>query len=197
MLYFIKSQNYLKIGYSQDFETLVDRMSSYCTHNPNFILLSFTEFGTTKDEKALHKLLKDFQYYTEWFRDDLKVFQTWEKYIKDKNLIPKNCFYSFPDDMSKLKNLNYREVWDSPLILDFNTEISKEDEEITLLKYFGIKKTFTNEDFIRACKFCEKELNLKVNKKYLESFGYILSENNEVAVTVLKTKFINLVLQDQ
>ena len=58
MLYFIKSQNYLKIGYSQDFETLIDRMTSYITHNPDFVLLSFTEYGTTKDEKALHKLLK-------------------------------------------------------------------------------------------------------------------------------------------
>lgn len=197
MLYFIRSQKYLKIGYSQDFETLIDRMLSYYTHNPDFILLSFTEFGSTKDEKTLHKLLKEFQYYTEWFKDDLKVFQTWEKYVNKNNLIPKNCFYSFPEDMSKLKQLNYKEVWDSPLVLDFDNEISKEEEEITLLKYFGTRKTFTNEDFFRACKFCEKELNKKVNKKYLESFGYILSENNEVAVTILKTKFINLTLNEE
>lgn len=30
------------------------------THNPDFILISFTEFGGKKDEKAIHKLLKPY-----------------------------------------------------------------------------------------------------------------------------------------
>ena len=197
MLYFIRSQKYLKIGYSQDFETLVNRMESYMTHNPDFILISFTEFGEKKDEKAIHKLLKEYQYYTEWFKDNLKVFQIWENYIEKKNLIPKNCFYLFPEDIEKLRKLNYREVWDSPIIYNFDEETTQEEEEIFLLKYFGTKKTFSSEDFIRACKFSEKELNKKVNKNYLEKFGYIISENNEVTVTVMKTKFLTLNLENQ
>lgn len=191
MLYFIKSQNFLKIGYSQDFNTLVDRMSSYITHNPNFVLLSFTEFGTQKDESSIHKLLKDYQYYTEWFSNDLKVFQIWESYINKKNLIPKNCFYQFPQDIQKLKELNYREVWDSPLIQDFEEEKTLEEKEIFLLKYFGTYKTFTSEDFIRACKFSEKEINIKVNRKILENYGYIFNEFTEELITLKKVKFIN------
>ena len=180
MLYFIRAQKYLKIGYSQDFNTLVDRMLSYMTHNPDFILLSFTEFGTVKDESTIHKLLKEFQYYTEW-------------YVAKKNLIPKNCFYQFPDDIQKLKELNYKEVWDSPLIPDFDYEDKNaEEQEIYLLKYFGTYKTFTSEDFTRACKFCEKELNIKISKTFLEEFGYIFNEFTDELVTLKKIKFTNI-----
>ena len=193
MLYFIKSQNYLKIGYSQDFETLIDRMTSYITHNPDFVLLSFTEYGTTKDEKALHKLLKEFNHYSEWFNDNLKVYEIWEEYIMKKNLVPKNCFYNFPQDLEKFKSLNYKQTWDSTLLPTIKESMeNKEEIEILLLKYFGLNKTFTQEDFVRVCKFSEKEIGNKVNKCYLESFGYIISNLSEEIITLKKISFKNI-----
>ncbi len=36
MLYFIKSGNYCKVGYSRDKKALLSRMRTYLTHNPSF-----------------------------------------------------------------------------------------------------------------------------------------------------------------
>ena len=36
MLYFIKSGNYCKVGYSRDKKALFTRMRNYLTHNPSF-----------------------------------------------------------------------------------------------------------------------------------------------------------------
>lgn len=196
MLYFIKSQNYVKIGYSQDFETLVDRMESYLTHNPEFTLISFTEFGKRSDEKALHKLLKNYQHRTEWFKNTLEIFQTWDQYVNNKNLIPKNCYFTFPYDFDEFKNLNYKQVWDSNLIPIEEVIDNKEEIEISLLKYIGTYKTFTSEDFNRVCKFCSKEIGIKVSKQFLEEYGYIFNEFNDDIVTAKKIKFTNIILQN-
>lgn len=196
MLYFIKSQNYLKIGFSQDFETLVNRIESYITHNPEFTLISFTEFGKRSDEKTLHKLLKDYQHHTEWFKNDLEVFQTWDQYINKHNLIPKNCYFTFPQNLDELKNLNYKQVWDSNLLPTIDEVSDKEEIEVTLLKYIGTYKTFSSEDFNRVCKFCSKEIGIKVTKQLLEEYGYIFSEFTDDIVTIKKIKFTNITLQN-
>ena len=189
MLYFIKSQNYLKIGYSQSFETLIKRMQSYCTHNPNFILISFTEFGSKEDEVELHQLCKEFLYNNEWFLDNVKIYEIWEEQVKIKNLIPKNCFYEFPKDQKDFQSLNYRQVWDSviPFTLENDKDpIYNELNEINLQKYFGRKqKTFTQEDFIRACGFASKELNIEVNRNLLKKFGYDIAGNTGM-ITIFK-----------
>ena len=39
MLYFIKSGNYCKIGFSKDKEALLNRLRAYLTHNPSFQIL--------------------------------------------------------------------------------------------------------------------------------------------------------------
>lgn len=194
MLYFIKSQNYLKVGYSQDFETLVDRMESYNTHNPEFTLISFTEFGKKTDEKAIHKLLKQYQHYTEWFHEDLEIYKIWEEYVSKKNLIPKNCYFQLPNDIDKLRKLDYKQVWDSTPLPEINSqeELSKEDVEIELLKYFRTNTTFTSDDYIRACKFFEKETGIKITKDLMESYGYIFNEYTDELVTIFKYKYINL-----
>lgn len=198
MLYFIKSQNYVKIGYSQSFETLVDRMESYITHNPNLVLISFTEYGTKENEKSIHLLLKDYQYFSEWFKNDIFVFNTWDEYINKNNLIPKNCYFQLPEEISKLRKLDYRQTWDSnPILLDDDSIYSsKENIEILLLKYLGTFKTFNSEDFIRACNFCSREIGVKVNKKLLEDYGYIFNEFTDVFVTIKKIKFVNIKLQN-
>lgn len=194
MLYFIKSQNFVKIGYSQDFDTLVDRMESYITHNPNFTLISFTEFGKRQDEKAIHRKLKSYQHYTEWFNDCLEVFKIWEEYVSDKNLIPKNCYFQLPNDIEKLRKLDYKQVWDSKPIpsLIYPEDLTDEEIEISLLKYFRTNTTFTSDDYIRACKFFEKEIGIKVTRDFMESFGYIFNEFTDEFVSVFKQKYINL-----
>ena len=189
MLYFIKSQNYVKIGYSKDFETLVDRMRSYCTHNPYFILLSFTECGTNEDETDLHYLCAKYKYSTEWFKDDIEVYKIWENYVKRKNLIPKNCFCEFPEDLRQFSLSHYRQSWDGDIVFQPNEseeKIHTESNEIALMKYFGRKrKSFSKEDFIKACKLCEKELNIKIDKSTLKDFGYDIAGNTGI-ITVYK-----------
>ena len=44
MLYFIKSQNYLKVGYTQDKNTYKKRMNGYKTCNPDFCILDVTSY---------------------------------------------------------------------------------------------------------------------------------------------------------
>ena len=74
MIYLIKSNNYLKIGYTKD---ISDRMLAYTTHNPEYILLAYRG-GNMQAENLLHTLLSDyFIDNTEWMRYDdfiLKMF---------------------------------------------------------------------------------------------------------------------------
>lgn len=83
MLYFIKSQKYLKIGYTKDKSTYNTRMKSYKTHNPNFKIIDVKVDGTKEDESKLHKLLSKYLYYTEWFHDCPEIYEIWNKYTKN------------------------------------------------------------------------------------------------------------------
>lgn len=82
MLYFIKSQNYLKIGYTKDKSTYFKRINDYKTHNPEFKVLDVVKDGTSKDEINLHHLLVKYSYYTEWFHNCSEVYTIWNKYTK-------------------------------------------------------------------------------------------------------------------
>lgn len=67
MLYLLKSNDYLKIGYTKDEDTLQVRLSSYKTHNPDYKLLYLKE-GNTSDEEMIHyKYSKYLSNNTEWF----------------------------------------------------------------------------------------------------------------------------------
>lgn len=55
-LYLIKSGNYIKIGYTSNWE---QRKKNYITHNPEFKILNFRE-GTKSDEYYLHKLFQKY-----------------------------------------------------------------------------------------------------------------------------------------
>ena len=92
MLYFIKSQNYLKIGYTKDCDTYNQRMKDYKTHNPNLEIIEVSLEGTLKDEKTLHKLLKLYKFRTEWFYDFKEVYEIWKDYTKDMQKVSK--FYN-------------------------------------------------------------------------------------------------------
>lgn len=87
MLYFIKSQNYLKIGYSRTEKSLVQRMKDYRTHNPNFIILDIVKDGRQEDETALHHIIKNYKYYSEWFYDNPYIHKVWNNYTKEMSKI--------------------------------------------------------------------------------------------------------------
>ena len=83
MLYFIKSSNFLKIGYSENMSSLIKRIKAYRTHNPDFTILQIVSNGSKSDEIKLHHILRDYQYYTEWFYDSQYVHNIWNNYTKD------------------------------------------------------------------------------------------------------------------
>lgn len=61
MLYLLKSENYLKIGYTNN---LKERLKSYYTANPDIQLLHTIE-GDKIDEAYLHNLFNDYHYKLE------------------------------------------------------------------------------------------------------------------------------------
>ena len=75
MLYLIKSQNYLKIGYT---DNLKDRLRSYDIHNPQYELLDICN-GTIKDETAIHHLVEKYNYKSEWYYYNDEIIKIWKK----------------------------------------------------------------------------------------------------------------------
>lgn len=66
MLYFIKSGNYCKVGYTKDSKAFFERMRKYLTHNPSFQILDIRK-GKLEDEKMIHTLIpKELYHYGEW-----------------------------------------------------------------------------------------------------------------------------------
>jgi hypothetical protein len=56
MLYFIKSGNYCKVGYTKNSKAFFERMRKYLTHNPSFQILDIQK-GDLTDEKMIHYLI--------------------------------------------------------------------------------------------------------------------------------------------
>lgn len=66
MLYFIKSYDYCKVGYTKDSKAFFERMRKYLTHNPSFQILDIRK-GKLEDEKMIHTLIpKELYHYGEW-----------------------------------------------------------------------------------------------------------------------------------
>ena len=66
MIYFIKSSNYLKVGFSSD---VPKRMKQYATHNPDFELLCIIA-GDVKLERQIQAEMNQFHFKLEWFHCD-------------------------------------------------------------------------------------------------------------------------------
>lgn len=82
MLYFIKSGNYCKVGYSKDTKTLFSRMRTYLTHNPSFQILDLQK-GDLEDEKFIHILIpSELYHYGEWCVWSKEIAQIWLDYFK-------------------------------------------------------------------------------------------------------------------
>jgi len=66
MLYFLKSGDYCKVGYTKNVTTFFDRMRRYLTHNPSYQILDIQK-GDMTDEQMIHAFIPKKQYhYGEW-----------------------------------------------------------------------------------------------------------------------------------
>ena len=84
MLYFIKSYDYCKVGYTKDSKALLSRMRTYLTHNPSFQILDIRK-GDMEDEKFIHTLIPmEHYHYGEWCVWCKEVGQIWLDYFKIK-----------------------------------------------------------------------------------------------------------------
>lgn len=80
MLYFIKSGNYCKVGYSRDKKALLSRMRTYLTHNPSFQILDLQK-GDLNTEKEVHALIPpDLYHYGEWCVWSKEIARIWMAY---------------------------------------------------------------------------------------------------------------------
>ena len=77
MLYFIKSGNYCKIGYSRDLKALFTRLRNYLTHNPSFQILDLRS-GDKMRESQIHSLIPPKLYhYGEWCVWNKEIARLW------------------------------------------------------------------------------------------------------------------------
>lgn len=85
MIYLIKNDNFLKIGYTKDTD---ERLKTYNTHNPDYELLAIRE-EDRKFETFLHYRFKQYQIKTEWYE--------YNKNIINDFLYFKNEQFTFPN----------------------------------------------------------------------------------------------------
>lgn len=161
MLYFIKSQNYLKIGYTQNENTYSKRINTYRTHNPNFSVLDVVLEGTSKDETKLHLLLNKYSYYTEWFHDCPEVRKIWKNYTENMTRIN-------PKDKEKesIKELQKNYVT--------SNKLEKIQEDVNTV--FGNECIMTGDEIKSTLKEIYSYYGAKtyVEIKNLKKFGYSL-----------------------
>ena len=82
MLYFIKSGNYCKIGYSRDLKALFTRLRNYLTHNPSFQILDLRK-GDMITESHIHSLIPpELYHYGEWCLWNKEIAKLWLRYYK-------------------------------------------------------------------------------------------------------------------
>ena len=110
MLYFIKSGNYCKIGFSKDRKALLTRLRAYLTHNPSFQILDIRK-GDQITEKQIHaKIPSKLQHYGEWCLWNKEIADIWlyhynvqisesieEYFIKRNNTINKAIVKEYQD----------------------------------------------------------------------------------------------------
>ena len=82
MLYFIKSGNYCKIGYSRDLKALFTRLRNYLTHNPSFQILDLRS-GDKMRESQIHSLIPpELYHYGEWCVWYKQIAKLWLRFYK-------------------------------------------------------------------------------------------------------------------
>ena len=82
MIYFIKSGNYCKIGYSRDKESFFKRMRTYLTHNPTYQILDLRN-GDKITERLIHNMIPPTLFhYGEWFVWSKEIAKIWLRFFK-------------------------------------------------------------------------------------------------------------------
>lgn len=80
MLYFIKSGNYCKVGFSKDKKALLNRLRAYLTHNPSFQILDIRK-GDQITESHIHALIPpELYHYGEWCVWNKEIARIWLRY---------------------------------------------------------------------------------------------------------------------
>lgn len=102
MLYLITSGNYMKIGYSQDIESMCRRMKLYLCHAPDFYLVGVCD-GDVDKEFGYHQLYKQKQY---------NEFTLFDDYIVSL-FVSEDSFCVKLTDYAKKKNIKYKYLFDS------------------------------------------------------------------------------------
>lgn len=83
MIYLVKSNDKLKVGYTANFKK---RMEGYRSHNPDIEIINM-KAGSREDEKALHDELGELNVIGEWYLYSQYIIDTFENYvIKDESL---------------------------------------------------------------------------------------------------------------
>ena len=82
MIYFIKSGNYCKIGYSRDKESFFKRMRTYLTHNPTYQILDLRN-GDKITERLIHNMIPPTLFhYGEWCVWSKEIAKIWLRFFK-------------------------------------------------------------------------------------------------------------------
>lgn len=84
MLYFIKSGNYCKIGYTRDKKSLFTRLRNYLTYNPLYQILDLRN-GDMITESYIHTLIPpELYHYGEWCVWSKEIANIWLRHYKIK-----------------------------------------------------------------------------------------------------------------
>ena len=82
MLYFIKSGNYCKIGYTRDQISLFTRLRNYLTYNPSYQILDLKS-GDKIRESQIHSMIPpELHHYGEWFVWSKEIARLWLRFYK-------------------------------------------------------------------------------------------------------------------
>lgn len=159
MLYFIKSREYYKIGYSDNFKT---RLHAYKIHNPDFELIGTRE-GTRKDEFKYHcylsKYNKNKNKRSEWvIIEDIRVLKFIEETFTSKSKL---------EIPSIIRNTLYKKSYKKLIEYIFETRDESLYQEYPefedYLKYLTLKE-------INSMRYNKEKLMVRVeSKKRLES----------------------------
>ena len=190
MLYLIKSGKYIKISYAKNIQ---ERLSDYYTHNPDYQLLDTSE-GNMKMEKFLHKILKPYQYRTEWFYNVPEIYDIWNDYkqtIIDYKSIP--TILSL-DEIKVLNSFcNFLNTDKNNIIINLNTENLSKIKKKSGIKWnnFNIViEEFYIKKWLQPYKGNIKLLNIDNINNYLQNDPFTF-DKNELRLFVYKIDYVD------